>query len=46
MKNLKELKIWQKGIEMVVDIYKTSKSFSQEEQKMITGLQRSINNRN
>jgi four helix bundle protein len=31
MKDFKKLKVWQKGIEMVVDIYKTSKSFPKEE---------------
>lgn len=31
MKDFKHLKIWQKGINLVVDIYKTSQNFPSEE---------------
>lgn len=31
MKNFKSLKVWQKGIKLVIDIYKTSKIFPKEE---------------
>ncbi|WP_372935819.1 four helix bundle protein [Mariniphaga sediminis] len=31
MKDFKNLKIWQKGIKLVVDIYKTSQIFPKEE---------------
>ena len=31
MKNFKKLKVWQKGIELVVDIYKKSNKFPKEE---------------
>ena len=40
MKNFKKLKIWQKGIELFVDIYKTSKLFPQEELYGLTGQMR------
>lgn len=31
MKNFKNLKVWQKGIDLVVSVYKTSKEFPKEE---------------
>jgi len=31
MKNFKKLKVWQKGIELVVDIYNKSQTFPKEE---------------
>lgn len=31
MKNFKNLKVWRKGIELVVDVYKTSSDFPKEE---------------
>lgn len=31
MKNFKKLKVWQKGIELVVDIYKSTNTFPKEE---------------
>ena len=31
VKSFKDLEIWQKGIELVVDIYKTTKSFTKDE---------------
>lgn len=31
MKDFKNLKVWQKGIKLVVDVYKTSQEFPQEE---------------
>lgn len=36
MKDFKSLKVWQKGIKLVVDIYKTSNSFPKEEQYGLT----------
>ena len=36
MKNFKKLKVWQKGIELVVDIYKSTNSFPKEEMYGLT----------
>src|SRR5210317_1293844 len=36
MKNLKKLKVWQKGIELVVDIYKSTNTFPKEEMYGLT----------
>ncbi|WP_372650362.1 four helix bundle protein [Draconibacterium sp.] len=40
MKDFKNLKVWQKGIKLVVDTYKTSKLFPQEELYGLTGQMR------
>ncbi len=40
MKDFKSLKIWQKGINLVVDIYKISKEFPQEESYGLTSQMR------
>jgi len=40
MKDFKSLKIWHKGINLVVDIYKTSKEFPQEELYGLTSQMR------
>lgn len=40
MKDFKNLKVWQKGIKLVVDIYKTSKKFPQEELYGLTSQMR------
>jgi four helix bundle protein len=40
MKDFKNLKVWQKGIKLVVDIYKTSKLFPQEELYGLTSQMR------
>lgn len=40
MKDFKNLKVWQKGIKLVVDIYKTSKKFPKEELYGLTSLMR------
>ena len=37
MKNFKNLKVWQKGIELVVDIYKKTSDFPKEEIYGLTG---------
>ena len=36
MKNFKKLKVWQKGIELVVDIYKNTNTFPKEEMYGLT----------
>lgn len=36
MKNFKNLKVWQKGIELVVDVYKNVEEFPKEEVFAIT----------
>ncbi len=40
MKDFKNLKIWQKGMKLVVEIYKTSKNFQQEELYRLTSQMR------
>jgi len=40
MKNFKKLKVWQKGIKLVVDIYKKSKNFPKEELYGLTSQMR------
>ena len=40
MKDFKNLKVWQKGIKLVVEIYKTSKKFPQEELYGLTSQMR------
>lgn len=40
MKDFKSLKIWQKGIKLVVDIYKSTKEFPQEELYGLTSQMR------
>ena len=40
MKDFKNLKVWQKGIKLVVDIYKTSKHFPKEELYGLTSQMR------
>jgi four helix bundle protein len=40
MKDFKNLKVWQKGIKLVVDVYKTSKKFPQEELYGLTSQMR------
>ncbi|MCE4565766.1 four helix bundle protein [Maribellus sp. CM-23] len=40
MKDFKHLKIWQKGINLVVDIYKTSQNFPSEELYGLTSQMR------
>ncbi|MFV0267385.1 MAG: four helix bundle protein [Draconibacterium sp.] len=40
MKDFKNLKIWQKGINLVVDIYKTSQNFPSEELYGLTSQMR------
>lgn len=40
MKDFKSLKLWQKGINLVVDIYKTTKEFPQEEMYGLTSQMR------
>lgn len=40
MKDFKNLKIWQKGINLVVDIYKTSQNFPYEELYGLTSQMR------
>ncbi len=40
MKDFKSLKIWQKGIKLVVNIYKVSKEFPQEELYGLTSQMR------
>jgi len=40
MKDFKNLKIWQKGIDLVVDIYKTSQNFPTEELYGLTSQMR------
>lgn len=40
MKDFKNLKIWQKGISLVVDIYRTSQSFPEEEKFGLTSQMR------
>lgn len=40
MKDFKSLKIWQKGIKLVVDIYKTSQVFPKEELYGLTSQMR------
>jgi len=40
MKDFKSLKVWQKGIKLVVDIYKSSKDFPQEELYGLTSQMR------
>lgn len=37
MKNFKNLKVWQNGIELVVDVYKRLESFPKEEIYGLTG---------
>lgn len=37
MKNFKNLKVWQNGIELVVNIYKKTETFSKEEIYGLTG---------
>jgi len=40
MKDFKNLKIWQKGINLVVDVYKTSQKFPKEELYGLTSQMR------
>lgn len=40
MKDFKKLKTWQKGIKLVVDIYKTSRNFPKEELYGLTSQMR------
>ena len=40
MKDFKNLKVWQKGIKMVVEIYKSTKKFPQEELYGLTSQMR------
>ncbi len=40
MRNFKELKVWQKGISLVVDIYKLTKSFPSDELYGLTSQMR------
>ena len=40
MKDFKNLKVWQKGIKLVVDVYKTSKNFPREEVYGLTSQMR------
>ena len=41
MKDFKKLKVWQRGIEMVIGVYKSSKSFPKEELYGLTSQMRS-----
>ncbi|WP_167619615.1 four helix bundle protein [Maribellus sediminis] len=40
MKDFKNLKVWQKGINLVVDVYATSQNFPQEEMYGLTSQMR------